>query len=53
VSLTLDEPMDLARRRVLGRAAAKKDDDTRTALKAASDQLAAARDELAAQRNAL
>ena len=52
-SLTVDAPMDLARRRVLGQAVAKKDDDTRAALKAASDKLAAARDELAAQRNAL
>ena len=52
-SLTVDAPMDLARRRVLAQAVAKKDDDTRAALKAASDKLAAARDDLAAQRSGL
>ncbi|MFA5884825.1 MAG: glucosaminidase domain-containing protein [Acidimicrobiia bacterium] len=52
-SLTVDAPMDLARRRVLGQAVAKKDDDTRAALEAAGDKLAAARDELAVQRTAL
>jgi len=52
-TLTLDAPMDLARRQVLGQAVAKKDDDTRAALKAAGDKLAAARDDLAAQRNDL
>ena len=51
--LDLDAPMDLARRQRFGQALAKKDDEIRAALKAASDGLAAARDELAAERNAL
>lgn len=46
-------PMDLERRKVLGRAAAKRDEDVRTALQQASDELAAARDQLAAERSAL
>jgi uncharacterized small protein (DUF1192 family) len=53
VGLTISAPMDLARRRVLGDAAARRDDETRAMLKAASDQLAAARDELAAERASL
>lgn len=50
VELTVDTPMDLNRRRVLGQAAAKRDSETRAALQAASDELASARDALAAQR---
>jgi hypothetical protein len=46
-------PMDLERRKVLGRAAARRDEEIRTSLQQASDELAAARDELAAQRAAL
>ena len=52
-SLVISNPMDLARRRILGDAAARRDSETRAALKAASDELAVARDELAAQRHAL
>jgi len=46
-------PMDLERRKVLGRAAARRDEEIRTALQQASDELAAARDQLAAERSAL
>jgi predicted nucleic acid-binding Zn-ribbon protein len=52
-SLTVSSPMDLARRQVLGRAAARRDDDTRAALEQASADLAAARDQLAAERSQL
>jgi len=52
-SLVISNPMDLARRRILGDAAARRDSETRAALKAASDELAVARDELAAQRHSL
>jgi hypothetical protein len=51
--LDLSSPMDLARRQVLGRAAARRDEEIRTALQAASDQLATARDQLAAERSQL
>ncbi|MBM3693693.1 MAG: hypothetical protein FJW77_10475 [Actinobacteria bacterium] len=53
VTLDFDSPMDLARRQVLGRAAARDDEDARVRLGAASDALAAARDELAAERSRL
>ena len=50
VTLDFDSPMDLARRQVLGRAAAREDEDARIQLGAASDALATARDQLAAER---
>lgn len=46
-------PLDLERRKVLGRAAARRDEETRVALQQASDELAVARDQLAAQRGSL
>ncbi len=49
-TLDFDAPMDLARRQVLGRAAARQDEDARSALAAAGDALATARDQLAAER---
>ncbi len=53
VALSYNAPMDLARRQALGQAVARRDDNTRNALKSASDKLAAARDELASERAAL
>jgi len=52
-SLTISSPMDLARRQILGRAAARRDDETRVALERASQELASARDQLASERTAL
>lgn len=52
-SFDVRSPLDLERRKVLGRAAARRDEETRDALRKASDDVAAARDELAAERNAL
>lgn len=49
-SLDVASPMDLARRQVLARAAARHDERIRTSLQQASDELAVARDELAAAR---
>ena len=52
-SFDVRSPLDLERRKVLGRAAARRDEETRDALRQASDELAAERDQLAAERTAL
>jgi len=52
-SFDVRSPLDLERRKVLARAAARRDEETRESLRKASEAVAAARDELAAERNSL